>query len=317
MTSRTPIAVLSYNRATLVVRLLESLADCVGIDQCDVFVYCDGAKGDADLAAVAASRASVRACATRFAHVQVVTREENLGLARSVATAVGDLCDRYGRVIVLEDDFVVNRHFVSFMVQGLDRFQDAPQVAQIAGYMPRIEVEARTDALFLPLTTSCGWATWRRAWRHYDPNLDEALSRLRDDDALRHRFDLDGCFPYHDMVRSQAAQRIDSWAIRWYWSTFRRDMLTLYPRRSLVWVGGFDATATHTRSGNRPPFYDQPAKPILATRWNPTVSFPADPPAIDAQAWQALKSLLLRKPRVGALARMRRAGAALLRRLRG
>jgi hypothetical protein len=38
---------------------------------------------------------------------------------------------------------------------------------------------------------------------------------------------------------------IDSWAIRWYWSVFRKNGLPLFPACSLVIHEGMDSYATH------------------------------------------------------------------------
>jgi hypothetical protein len=64
---------------------------------------------------------------------------------------------------------------------------------------------------------------------------------------VRRDFDQDGNYPYSGMLIEQHRGRIDSWAIRWYWATFRRSMLTLYPSQTLVSNVGFGANATHTR----------------------------------------------------------------------
>ena len=60
-------------------------------------------------------------------------------------------------------------------------------------------------------------------------------------------FDLDDSYPFADMLIEQMSGRIDSWAIRWRWTVFCAQGLSLYPPRSLANNIGFDATATHTR----------------------------------------------------------------------
>ncbi len=47
------------------------------------------------------------------------------------------------------------------------------------------------------------------------------------------------------MLKEQIEGKNDSWAVRWYMSTFLNNMLTLYPGRSYVQNIGHDAQGTH------------------------------------------------------------------------
>ena len=49
----------------------------------------------------------------------LIAREENYGLARNVIEGVTEIIERYGTVIVLEDDLVTNRYFLRFMNDAL------------------------------------------------------------------------------------------------------------------------------------------------------------------------------------------------------
>lgn len=102
----TPIAVFSYNRPTHIRRLLVSLERCIGLNFNRVHIFCDGAKSNKDQEQVNANRKVVRDWA-RCAGAHVIERDNNLGLANSIVSGVGNFCDLYGQVIVLEDDLVV------------------------------------------------------------------------------------------------------------------------------------------------------------------------------------------------------------------
>jgi hypothetical protein len=159
-------------------------------------------------------------------------------------SGVSELCARYGRVIVLEDDFLVSPWFLDYMIRALDRYADEPQVYQISGYMFPVQHSTKPDAFFLPLMTTWGWATWERAWKIFDWNADDALEALRNPE-LRHRFDLGGSYPYAAMLEKRLRNENDSWGILFWWSVFKAGGLALHPAESLVWVGGFDRSGTH------------------------------------------------------------------------
>jgi len=130
------------------------------------------------------------------------------------------------------------------MNRALDRYQDDDSAMQVSGYMFPIDISAETDAFFMPFTTSWGWATWERAWQHFDPEM-KGFDALVRDRHLRNSFNLDGAYDYFDMLTRQRRGSIDSWAIRWYLSVFIRGGLTLYPARTLVRNIGFDGSGTH------------------------------------------------------------------------
>jgi hypothetical protein len=178
-----------------------------------------------------------------FALVRPVFRPRNLGLAQSVISGVTEALRRHARVIVLEDDLVLSPHFLRYMNAGLDCYAEDDQVASIHGYC--YPTEARLPDTFFMRGADCwGWATWARAWTQFDADGGHLLDELRSR-RLTRTFDLDGSFPYTAMLEDQVAGRNDSWAIRWHASCFLKNLLTLYPGRSLVENIGNDASGTH------------------------------------------------------------------------
>jgi hypothetical protein len=294
MNAKTPIAIFTYNRPRHLRQLFDSLLQCARLDECQVHIYCDGAKKPEHIAGMLASRQVVHEFAPLLNNARVIEREQNMGVDHSIVTGVTELCIQYGRVIVLEDDVIPHPFFLVFMLQSLDRYADDERVAQVAGYLAPIHPKVETDAFFLPLTTSCGWATWKRAWELFSWNIAPALAELSAAPRLNDRFDLDGVYPYYAMLQHTERDKTEIWDIRWYWHTFRQEKLTLYPYRSLVWVGGFDNLATHTRSEEIPKFYDQSLDLILQGSWKNPISFP-DTVQTDEIAFDKLKKFLRRE----------------------
>lgn len=240
---KTPIALFTYNRPDHTQRVLETLSRCARLDECRLHIFCDGAKRDEHRAGVEATRVVAREWGARL-DAEILERVENRGLARSIVGGVSQLCDEYGRVIVLEDDFALSPSFIHYMLEALERYNDEAQVYQISGYMFPVEHGPQPDAFFLPLTTTWGWATWQRAWQVFDWEASGAKETLADVQARR-RFNLDGSYPYEEMLWQRLSGQNDSWGILWWWAVFKAGGLVLHPRRSLVWNGGFDGSGVH------------------------------------------------------------------------
>jgi GNT-I family protein len=238
-----PIALFVYNRPEHTRRTLAALRDDPFARQSDLTVFADAAKRPEHEAAVAEVRSLVRA-ASGFRSVTIIPRDRNLGLAASISDGVGRLCAEHGRVIVLEDDLIVAPDFLGFLNAGLDRYKEDERVMQVSAYMYPGRFASDTDAVFLPIVSCWGWATWKRAWDQYDPTAS-GYSRLQTDKELRKRFNLGGAYDYYRMLEQQIEGYIDSWAVRWLLSVVLADGIVLYPPFSLVENIGVDGSGTH------------------------------------------------------------------------
>lgn len=239
-----PIALFAYNRPAHLKRTLEALRACPLAEASALYVFSDAPKTPEDHRAVDQVRELLRSI-EGFARVKVTYREENLGLGQSIITGVTELCEAHGRVIVLEDDLVVARGFLVFMNQALDRYKDAPKVMQVSGYMFPIARAGELGNTFLcRVPASWGWGTWSRAWKCFDHDSEKLLTHLAHSSRQR-EFDVNGSFPYFDMLQQQVNGKMDVWGVRWYASMFLNGGLCLYPSQSLVLNIGMDGSGMH------------------------------------------------------------------------
>ena len=243
MTQPAPIALFVYARPAHTRRTLQALASNTMAHASPLYVFSDAAKSPDQSQAVAEVRALIREI-EGFKSVKIIERERNWGLAASIIDGVTQLCEEYGRCIVVEDDLIVAPNFLDFLNLGLERYADEPRVYQVSGYMYPGTYSQAFDALFLPMISCWGWATWARAWQHFDAGLG-GFEALKSDKARRRKFNLDGAYDYYGMAEQQYRGAIDSWGICWHLSVFLRNGLVLYPVRTLVENEGVDNSGTH------------------------------------------------------------------------
>jgi hypothetical protein len=237
-----PVLVLAFNRPKHLRRAIESLRDNRLAGDTPLVISCDGPRQADDEHLCAAVQAYARTV-SGFASVDVWTRKINRGLSGSVISGVSTMLDRTESTIVVEDDLEVSPHFLQFMNDGLACYSADLRVASVHGYCYPTEVQL-PETYFVRGADCWGWATWRRAWQHFNPNGGQLRDRLVEL-ALTHAFDYEGTYPFFRMLEDQIAGRNDSWAIRWHATCFLKDMLTLYPGRSLVHNFGNDGSGTH------------------------------------------------------------------------
>ncbi len=241
-----PILLFAYNRPAHLYNTLEALKRNPGASDSQLFVYSDAARTPDDQKAVDEVRRMLHSI-DGFNGVEVVERTENWGLARNVIDGVGTIVERYGRVIVLEDDLVTAPGFLSFMNNALDTYENEPRVGHIQA-CDFTKDTSLPDTFLIKWTGSWGWATWKRAWKHFNPDGSALLKEL-EERGLTYRFDFNGRYGYTRMLRRQIEGKNNSWAIRWNASLFLADILSLNVGRSLVQNEGFDGSGTNCGGG--------------------------------------------------------------------
>src|SRR5574340_1739744 len=127
-----PVALFVYNRPEHTRQTIEALTVNPEAASTRLYVFSDAAKSVDAVPAVAAIRAYLRTV-EGFGHVEIVERDSNFGLARSIIDGVTRLCRDYGRVIVLEDDLVTAPFFLRYMNDALDLYEDEEQVMHVSG----------------------------------------------------------------------------------------------------------------------------------------------------------------------------------------
>ncbi len=241
-----PIVLFIYNRPWHTRKTLESLEANDLSKEAELFIFADGPKKNASseqLEKIKETRELIRE-KNWCGKINIIERDKNLGLAKSVISGVTEVVNKYGKIIVLEDDLILSKNFLHYMNNSLNLYEKSDKVMQISGYMFPVEITAKEDAFFLPFTTSWGWGTWKRVWDKFN-EIENGLEILKKDKELRRKFDLDGSYPYFKMLKSQQEGKVDSWAIRFYLSVFLENGLVLYPKKTLVKNIGMDGSGVH------------------------------------------------------------------------
>ncbi|WP_319587446.1 glycosyltransferase [uncultured Desulfobulbus sp.] len=248
MEKKTPLAFFAYNRPTHTKRALEALTNCSRFDEVEIYIYSDGPiSGDAS-SGVHETRKVLRDWAETYKS-NLIEQSQNLGLAKAIVNGVSELCARYGRVIVVEDDLVVSPDFLHYMIETLDHYEKDENVMQVGGCTISAPRELTADVFLLPVTTTWGWATWQRSWQHFSWQ-PEHLEAARHDSDWKKLFDLNGTCAFTSMLEDRLAGKNNSWGILWWYVVSRRRGLVAYPAQSLVWNGGFDGTGIHCGSSD-------------------------------------------------------------------
>ena len=95
----------------------------------------------------------------------------NLGCGKRPASGISWVFEHVDRAIILEDDCLPEPSFFRYCDELLERHVDDRRVMQISGHNWAIRDAARTRYFFSLYGSCWGWATWRRAWKHFDYDM--------------------------------------------------------------------------------------------------------------------------------------------------
>lgn len=173
--------------------------------------------------------------------------DKNLGCCKRVSSGLDWVFGQVDRAIILEDDCLASSEFFLFAESMLNRYQNDDRVWAVSGNSYQPENNWDGASYFFSKYQDCwGWATWKRAWQHYDQELS-FLYRWKDSPEW------EKCFPsraerrYFQHIFDEALSgKVDSWGYRWTATVMYAGGLSATPNGNLVKNIGFDDEATHT-----------------------------------------------------------------------
>ena len=234
-----PIIIFVYNRLHHLNTLFNSLQKNDLFKKSKVIVFSDGAKNEIDKDKIDKVRELLKKRLIPK-NSEIIENNVNLGLSRNVIGGLNKIFQIYDRAIILEDDLELSPFFLNYMNDALNLYATSENVASISGYMYPIEPKKfSNNYFFLKLIESWGWGTWKRAWNIFE-NDSLQLKKKIDEKQLTNEFNFESGISYYKMLTDNINGLNDSWAVRWYASTFLKNMNTLFPSKSFVKNIGVD-----------------------------------------------------------------------------
>lgn len=242
MDNLAPIILFVYNRPDHTKQTIEALQKNELAKESELFIYSDEAKNEEAQERVDEVRAYINGV-QGFKKVTIVKREKNWGLADSIIDGVTKIVNEYGKIIVLEDDLVTSPYFLRFMNESLDFYEKEEKVWHISGWNYPIKTNGLEDVFLWRVMNCWGWATWSSRWEHFEKNVHKSIIEFSKNDIKQ--FNLDGNEDFWGQVLANKEHKINTWAIFWYATIFKKDALCLNPVQTFVENIGHDGSGIH------------------------------------------------------------------------
>ncbi|WP_197276032.1 CatB-related O-acetyltransferase [Mangrovimonas sp. TPBH4] len=242
-----PIILFVYNRLNHTKQTIEALKRNDLASESELFIYADFPKTETHLEEVDKVREYIKKI-TGFKKITIVERISNWGLANNIIDGVSSIVNKYGKIIVLEDDIVTSKGFLRFMNQSLETYKNEKSIAQINGYVYPHQATGE-DLLYLRVLACWGWATWKDRWEEYNHDITKAFTFLNSQNKID-EFNILGDADYYTQLQNNKSNVIYTWAVRWYASWFINGKISVFPPVALVQNIGDDDTGEHSKASN-------------------------------------------------------------------
>ena len=162
----------------------------------------------------------------------------------------GEVFEHEEAALILEDDCLPLNGFFEYCKTMLEYYKDAPQIMMVNGsnLVPRKNYEIKEDYTFSANSWVWGWATWKRAWKLYDPEIKN-WPYVKKNKVLNGIYNSKYRFKKEiskglDLVYKH---KLDTWDYQWQFAIWINYGLCIVPRYNYVENLGFDIKeATHT-----------------------------------------------------------------------
>lgn len=178
--------------------------------------------------------------------IKTLFREQNLGCKYAVGGAISWFFRNEEQGIILEDDCLPSQSFFWYCEELLVRYSDDKSIYSVSADSRASEsFRMKEDYGFCKYPLIWGWASWARAWKDYDPELE---------DWPKHREVLpDSISTYKPTVKywqrvfqETYDKKIDTWDYQFYYLLLKNKGKCIVPKVDLVSNIGFGVDATHT-----------------------------------------------------------------------
>ncbi len=245
----TPVVLIIFNRPDPTAQVLAEIAKA---KPPKLLVIADGPRPNhpTDAERCAQTRAVIEQQVTWDCEVLTNYAETNLGCQRRVASGLDWVFETVPEAIIFEDDCVPHPTFFRFCDELLAKYRDDERVMVISGDNFHFGKRFTEYSYFFScFSHPTGWASWRRAWQHFDAEMS-LWPQVRSSGFLRNYFAKADQERYwaniFQLIYESRDKRNDVWDAQWMFACLLNSGLTIIPSVNLITNIGFNIDATHT-----------------------------------------------------------------------
>ena len=186
--------------------------------------------------------------------VKTLFQSKNLGCGLAPSAAISWFFDNVQEGIILEDDCLPHPDFFRYCTDLLDIYRNDTRIFLISGYNKQgLWNSEWYDYFFSNLGGIWGWASWARAWKHFDFNMTDINDFIRRDNFRNLLGNEIGEMRQNTIYSEIIRKKIDAWSYQWGYARHKNNGLACVPAKNLIVNIGFGEDATHTKYKSEQP----------------------------------------------------------------
>lgn len=263
-----PVALFLFNRPKELKAVFDAIAK---IKPSTLFIIADGPRaGNIDDPQLCAKARSIVEQVDWPCDVHRQYSETNQGCRSAIPNGLDWVFSHVEKCIILEDDCVPNESFFYYCEELLNLYCDNPSIMTIGGHRYDGPDEFSSESYFFSKYPSTwGWATWRRAWKHFDLELTQ-WPELKNTDWLSKILGNKNHELYWSRIFDQMIEGMDAWDYALVFSSWIQKGISIRSKVNLIENIGFGPDATHTKDNHH----------IISQRKHKNLPFPLLHPEI-------------------------------------
>ena len=245
----TPVLFLIFNRPDTTQKVFNAIRQ---VKPKQLFIAADGLRPDKKGEIEKCQKAREIATSVDWdCEVKTLFRDKNLGCKIAVSSAIDWFFENVEEGIILEDDCLPSQSFFWFCQELLKYYRDDTRVMMISGNNFQFgRKRGKGSYYFSKYTHIWGWATWKRAWKYFDVNMN-SFENFKREDQTNNIFRIKQQQKYWMKIfQITYSGKIDTWDYIWTYTCFINNGLCIMPNVNLVSNIGFNKEALHTKDEN-------------------------------------------------------------------
>lgn len=188
--------------------------------------------------------------------------DSNLGCAKRVSSGLEWVFSNVEKSIILEDDCIPHPSFFRFSEELLEKYQNDTRISSISAQNVQPGNRRTNYSYYFSRYSHCwGWATWKRAWQHYDLNIklwqEIQAEKLLYDILLEPKTVNYWRRTFQSIYENPTGI---TWDYQWTFACWMQGSLSITPNVNLVSNVGIGADATHFTSSQEFSFINLPTQ---------------------------------------------------------
>lgn len=256
---KVPILLIAFNRLFAVQKVFEQIRE---YRPYQFFIVADGPRKDSATDDVKCQevRAWLMKNVDWECELHTLFREENVGCGYGPANAISWFFEHVEKGVILEDDCVPSLQFFDFAQEMLERYKDDDEIMAVNGSNFQ-EQKWGDGSYYFSMQNGpfCAWATWKRAWKNFDFDLNGySLRKLKK--MISHynvsKLEEEWWISVYKGLKN-GRYGTSSWDYQFIFSIWKNKGKSIIPNVNLTTNIGFGPDATHTTdpddiTGNKP-----------------------------------------------------------------